>query len=46
MTKKNRRKLIKKIVKRFGKLVLKYGIIAAEIYLEKELEKLNGKIHR
>ena len=46
MTKMERKKVYKKIVKKFGKMVFKYGIIAAEIWLEKELEKLNEKISR
>ena len=43
MTKIERKKIYKKIAKEFGKLILKYGMIAAEIYLAKEMEKLEKK---
>ncbi len=41
MTKAERKRFIKKAIRKSFKLILKYGLKAGEIYLQKELEKLN-----
>lgn len=43
MTKSERRKLIRAIIKKAMIIIWKSGWKAGEIYLNKELEKLSGK---